>query len=215
MLTGAPPAQLKGFCRRCGCDHVWDNDVDAAVSALAALFADPGEVDRGLLDASPGKMVGVVVVDDGSVLRAYSGDLGGQEDQPGWAPCLVQRSDTAALQAETWAVVNAATTTAAAKKQASQTLMKAMHQATRIRSAGGVDLGVVDIVGHQRLPSGIGDCALPKLFVAAHRRGARPRAFAEAWWGPAHGSRRHAVVQPPCTGRCVPLLGHLLCTVRG
>lgn len=221
ILSGRAPLRLRGFCRRCAVDHVFDNDADAGVAALAAFFADAGDVDRALLDASPGKMVGVLVVDGvdgvdggGEVLRAYSGDLGGAEDQPGWAPCLVRRSDTAALQQETWAIVNAAASTAAQTKRASQRLMTAMLAATVVESAGGVGLSVVDVVGHARLPSGTGDCALPKLFVAAHKRRARPVGFAEAWWGPAHGERRHGALQQPCAARCAPLIGHLLCPIR-
>lgn len=209
LITGAAPRELRGSCRFCGVDHVFANDVDIAVAALADVFA-AGDA---LLDASPGKMVGVAVLDDGSVVRAYSGDLGGKEDNPGWAPCLVRRADTQALQDETWAIVNSTTTTAAQKKAASQELMKAMTQAVRLVSRGGVSLSLPEIVGHEALPSGTGDCALPKLLDAANRRGAVVKGVAEAWWGPPHGQRRHGALQGPCVERCVPLLGHLLCPV--
>lgn len=214
-FTGAAPRELRGFCRFCGVDHVCANDVDAAVFALDDLFVGAAAVDRALLDASRGKMVGVAVLDDASVLRAYSGDLGGKEDNPGFAPCLVRRADTQALQDETWAIVNSTTTTTAQKKAASQRLMKAMTAAVRLTSAGGVSRALPAIVGRDALPSGTGDCALPKLFDAANRRGLRVVGFAEAWWaGPGAsvgGARRHGALQPPCAERCAPLIGHLLC----
>ncbi len=210
-------SNVRGFCRFCGVDHVADNDVDVAAAALSTLFTTLDDRVRALLDASPGKMVGTAVLDDGSVLRAYSGDLGGKEDNPGWAPCLVRRADTQALQTTTWATVNSATATAAQKKAASQNLMKAMTAAVRITSRGGVSLSLPEIVGHDALPSGTGDCALPKLFDAANQRGLRVVGFAEAWWGPpaskAPRSRRHGALQQPCAERCAPLIGHLLCPV--
>lgn len=160
-------------------------------------------------------MVGVAVLDDGSVVRAYSGDLGGREDNPGWAPCLVRRSDTQPLQATTWATVNSPAATAAQKKQASQQLMKAMNAAVRLVSRGGVARALPEIVGHDAVPSGTGDCALPKLLDAANQRGVAVVGVAEAWWGPPHGARRHGALQAPCVERCAPLLGHLLCDARG
>jgi tRNA pseudouridine32 synthase/23S rRNA pseudouridine746 synthase len=60
-------------------------------------------------------------------------------------------------------------------------------------------------------PGGAGDCAAPKLFVAAQRRGLRPLALAELWWGtpPATGGRQHEELYPACRGKCGPVLAHL------
>jgi hypothetical protein len=228
---------LRGFCRRCGVDHAWDNDVDVAAAALRAWFAAASDTDRALLAASPGKMVGVLVVDDAAghrhVLRGFSGDLGGAEDQPGWVPSVVRRADTAALQEQTWATVRrvdaalaalstssssqSSSSSAAALRQerraASQTLMAAMHAATRLVSRGGISLSLPEIVGSTALPSGMGDCVLPKVFEAAHRGGLVPVGFAEAWWSNDVDDPRHGRLEAPCAARCAPLIGHLLCKV--
>lgn len=52
-------------------------------------------------------------------------------------------------------------------------------------------------------PGGAGDCCAPKLLQEAFRRGIRPLAVAE--WNSADG-----LFYSPCTGRCRPILAHML-----
>lgn len=63
-----------------------------------------------------------------------------------------------------------------------------------------------------RPPSGAGDCAAPKLFQHAFRKGYEPIAMAEFWWGksPANEVRRHGLYYPACRGKCQPILEHML-----
>jgi ectoine hydroxylase-related dioxygenase (phytanoyl-CoA dioxygenase family) len=68
------------------------------------------------------------------------------------------------------------------------------------------------VFGDRGIPSGAGDCVVPKLLAAANVAGARVVGVAEAWWGPPHGARRHGALEPPCAARCQPLLGFLLCS---
>lgn len=240
-FVGAPPLTLQGRCGGCGAVHAWDNDVAAAVSGLDAVFAAldrDDDVDRALLLGSAGKMIGVLVVDDRAGLRqtwrAFSGDLGGREDQPGWVASVVRRDDTRALQDETWATVarvDAALAGApdptlvpalrAERRAASRRLMTAMTAATTLTNRAGVTLPLPRVFAAPStagIPSGTADCTLPKLLDAANRAGARPVGFAEAWWGPTTGvgpnRRTHATLQAPCAARCQPLIGWLLCDER-
>lgn len=247
-LLGGAPAVLRGACGLCGATHEWANDVALGELALAQLFSDlgpdvaPGLVtglvtglvagpaltdDRRRLLASPGKMIGVLVVEDAhgdrQTLRAFSGDLGGQEQQPGWVDSVVRRADTAALQTETWAalaVLDDSLTTAtpsehtrlrAQRRALSRRLMAAMVEATHLTNRAGVTAALPTVFVGKGIPSGTADCVLPKLLVSANQRGLRPLAFAEAWWGPTQGDRRHGVLQQPCLSRCQPVLGFLLC----
>ena len=111
-IHGAPPDHYEGFCRRCETVHRWSNDVAQALSALEGLWTrlvdDPAlAAERAALDASPGKMVGVLVgrtrEGDAIELRAFSGELAGRGDWPGWAPAVLRREATASLEAETLA----------------------------------------------------------------------------------------------------------------
>lgn len=61
-------------------------------------------------------------------------------------------------------------------------------------------------------PAGSGECCAPKLLQWAYVNGYRPRAMAEFWWGSdsASGFRRHLCFYPSCTGKCLPILEHML-----
>jgi tRNA pseudouridine32 synthase/23S rRNA pseudouridine746 synthase len=57
-----------------------------------------------------------------------------------------------------------------------------------------------------------GECATPKLLQYAFLNGYRPLAMAEFWWGapPKSEIRKHRQFYPACTGKCKPILEHML-----
>jgi tRNA pseudouridine32 synthase/23S rRNA pseudouridine746 synthase len=61
-------------------------------------------------------------------------------------------------------------------------------------------------------PAGAGECATPKLLQYAFLNGYKPLAMAEFWWGAAPKSeiRQHKQFYPACTGKCKPILEHML-----
>jgi tRNA pseudouridine32 synthase/23S rRNA pseudouridine746 synthase len=61
-------------------------------------------------------------------------------------------------------------------------------------------------------PAGAGECATPKLLQAAFGAGYKPLAMAEFWWGasPKSEIRKHGQFYPACTGKCKPILAHML-----
>lgn len=61
-------------------------------------------------------------------------------------------------------------------------------------------------------PAGAGECATPKLLHYAFRKGYKPLAMAEFWWGasPKSEIRKHKQFYPACTGKCEPILKHML-----
>ncbi|MBS1774539.1 MAG: RNA pseudouridine synthase [Bacteroidetes bacterium] len=61
-------------------------------------------------------------------------------------------------------------------------------------------------------PSGAGECATPKLLQYAFANGYKPLAMAEFWWGasPKSEIRKHKQFYPACTGKCKPILAHML-----
>lgn len=61
-------------------------------------------------------------------------------------------------------------------------------------------------------PSAAGECAIPKLLQFAFANGYKPLAMAEFWWGAAPRSeiRKHKHFYPACTGKCKPILAHML-----
>lgn len=61
-------------------------------------------------------------------------------------------------------------------------------------------------------PAGAGECATPKLLQFAFANGYKPLAMAEFWWGasPKSEVRKHKQFYPACTGKCKPILAHML-----
>jgi tRNA pseudouridine32 synthase/23S rRNA pseudouridine746 synthase len=61
-------------------------------------------------------------------------------------------------------------------------------------------------------PAGAGECAAPKLLQYAFLHGMKPLAMAEFWWGqsPKSEIRRHKYYYPSCSGKCQPILSHML-----
>lgn len=64
----------------------------------------------------------------------------------------------------------------------------------------------------EKPPAGAGECATPKLLQYAFRHGYKPLAMAEFWWGasPKSDLRIHGHYYPACSGKCKPILKHML-----
>lgn len=61
-------------------------------------------------------------------------------------------------------------------------------------------------------PAGAGECAAPKLLHYAFQHNLEPISMAEFWWGqsPKSEVRTHKQYYPACTGKCEPILKHML-----
>lgn len=64
----------------------------------------------------------------------------------------------------------------------------------------------------EKPPAGAGECATPKLLQYAFLNQLKPIAMAEFWWGasPKSEIRKHKHYYPACTGKCQPILKHML-----
>jgi len=67
-------------------------------------------------------------------------------------------------------------------------------------------------IGEAMPPSGAGECCAPKLLQYALTHGLKPIALAEFWIGaPSKTEIRHeGAFYAPCSGKCVPILRHML-----
>ena len=65
-------------------------------------------------------------------------------------------------------------------------------------------------------PAGAGECAAPKLLHYAFQNNLNPIAMAEFWWGetPKSEIRKHGQFYPACTGKCEPILKHMLLDIE-
>ena len=64
----------------------------------------------------------------------------------------------------------------------------------------------------EKPPSGAGECATPKLLQYAFKNHLKLIVFAEFWYGPSPESeiRKHSNFYPACSGKCRPILKHML-----
>lgn len=64
----------------------------------------------------------------------------------------------------------------------------------------------------QNIPAGSGDCCAPKLLQYAFKHNLTPICMAEFWWGKplATSVRKHKNFYAACTGKCKPILTHML-----
>jgi len=78
-----------------------------------------------------------------------------------------------------------------------------------------VPKSLVDIFADTALktpPAGAGECAAPKLLQYAFQQQLTPLAMAEFWWGasPKSEMKKHQQYYPACSGKCQPILKHML-----
>ena len=94
----------------------------------------------------------------------------------------------------------------------SRTLMGQIQDSYHFLNARGEMRSLRALFAPAEPPGGAGDCAAPKLLAHAYRRGLRPLALAELWWGAPSptGDRRAGVFYAACRGKCLPILTHML-----
>lgn len=73
-------------------------------------------------------------------------------------------------------------------------------------------LEIFSTTAFQQPPAAAGECAAPKLLQYAFQNDLQPICMAEFWWGdsPKSEVRKHGQYYPACTGKCEPILGHML-----
>jgi tRNA pseudouridine32 synthase / 23S rRNA pseudouridine746 synthase len=98
------------------------------------------------------------------------------------------------------------------KSARSRELLAQIHDTYWLASARGERRPLRAVFAPDAPPGGAGDCAGPKLLAEAYRRGWKPIALAELWWGapPATGGRTAGNFYPACRGKCGPILGFML-----
>lgn len=101
------------------------------------------------------------------------------------------------------------------RKQLSTKLQKKLFKQYRLLNSAGVEKDLIELfqnAPYQIPPAGTGDCAAPKLLQYAFQQKMKPLAMAEFWWGRAPKSeiRQHKKFYGACSGKCQPILVHML-----
>ncbi len=101
------------------------------------------------------------------------------------------------------------------RRDRSSTLQKQLFEQYEFLNKDGVRKSLQSIFNDTTFgkpPSAAGECATPKLLQYAFLNGYKPLAMAEFWWGasPKSEIRKHKQFYPACTGKCKPILKHML-----
>lgn len=101
------------------------------------------------------------------------------------------------------------------RKEKSAALQQQLFEQYVFLNKDGKSKSLQEIFSHTAFgkpPGGAGECATPKLLQFAFANGYKPIAMAEFWWGAAPKSeiRQHKQFYPACTGKCKPILAHML-----
>src|SRR5690606_3307897 len=83
-----------------------------------------------------------------------------------------------------------------------------LNQSGKTKSLGAIFAETV----FEKPPAGAGECSTPKLLQYTFLHDLKPLAFAEFWWGasPKSEVRKHKQFYPACSGKCRPILKHML-----
>lgn len=185
-----------------------------------------------LFGPSRGKMFGVLQCHNKNgaqeILYAFSGQYNGIWHVPGWVPPILDHQLFLSLTVETEKEIKALTKSIEStpkqtaewlhlrkkRKQLSQELMMEIHSLYLLNNFRG-DSALLEQVfyGSQGIPTGTGDCCAPKLLQFAAQNALTPVGLSEFFVGDAtkSGSHQHATFSAPCTKRCSPILGYMLC----
>lgn len=100
----------------------------------------------------------------------------------------------------------------AKRKARSVRLQQQLFQHYQFLNINGQRKDLTDLFQGIPISSGAGECAAPKLLQYAFMNDLRPVCITEFWWGksPASAVRYHKNHYPACTGKCKPILAHML-----
>ena len=166
-------------------------------------------------------MFGILVTADGSVLKAYSGQICGRSDWEGYVPPVFDYLQPDGYfkrhEAEIVALHDAGQPT----RERSAALQRWLFSKFVLCSPEGERRSVRDVfsdwaaANHSKQtqpPGGTGECCAPKLLHYANSHNMVPLALAEFWYGksPKGEIRHHGMTYEPCQAKCQPILPFLL-----
>ncbi len=176
-----------------------------------------------------GKMLGVLLCADGTILKAYSGNAAIKDEEHYFVPPVYDLthpdsfylSDDDAISAinrrllEPGLSPDEVRQLTERRKQLSQDLQLKIFTHFDFADTQGGYKNIVDIfrdAGRGLPPGGAGECAAPRLLQFAREHHLSPVALAEFWYGrsPRAILRVHRQFYPSCIEKCSPILTYMM-----
>lgn len=151
-----------------------------------------------------GRMFGVLVCQDGTVYRAFSGLLNGQMQAEGFVPPCFDVEKVKNLLDEADRQIKVADTKTAS--EISRNCFERLKELYVFNCFDGKTRTLKSVF--PTAPAGTGDCCAPRLLSYCYSQGKKPASMAEFYYG--NGSLEHKHFYPPCDERCKNLLKHIV-----
>ena len=180
------------------------------------LMADLDSGEERLPLEGEGKMLGILACDDAEgnrvVLKAFSGQVGGQWVIPGWCEPAFSIPEYNAILEETDRQVKTLEKVGLDSRGVSAEAMRRLFDLYRIHCIDESVKTFPEIFGDTLPPSGTGDCATIKLLNCAFKNHLKPISMAEFYYGgqTPSGTKQPCQFYPPCEEKCRPLLNEML-----
>ena len=160
-------------------------------------------------ETEEGKMLGVLVVEGGGFLAAFSGTLTGRSTLPYFVPPVFDLHGTRFEEEEREISLMSPGNE---RKERSRALQQWLFRQFRFLNARGEERALPDIFAPKMPPAGTGECCAPKLLQYAYRHGLRPLCMGEFWVGrsPRGEVREDGHFYPSCQHKCKPVLEWML-----
>lgn len=180
-------------------------------------------------EVSRGKMFGLLIYRDKDgcegMLKAYSGQICGRSDWPGYVPAVFDYLQPDGYFKQEEAAIVALHHAGQPTRERSQALQRWLFTQTVLTGAHGERRSVLDVftdwatANHSKQvlpPGGTGECCAPKLLHYANSHHLEVLALTEFWYGasPKGEIRHHGRQYEPCQAKCMPILPFLMEKVR-
>ena len=163
---------------------------------------DSSALGKALMQDGHGRMFGILVCTDGTIYRAFSGELEGKYLVDGFVPPAfdVEKFEQTMARYEHLIKRNLN------HRELSRECWKELQELYRFNCFDGSVIKLTSIFSS--LPSGTGDCCAPKLLSYAYGLGKKPLSLCEFFYG--NGSFAHKSFHTPCDARCKPILPSII-----
>ena len=159
---------------------------------------DSSPLGTALMHSGHGRMFGILVCTDGTVYKAFSGELEGKCIVDGFVPPVFD----VPLFEGTMARYEHLIKRNLNHRELSRECWKELQKLYRFHCFDGSVAELSSISSN--LPSGTGDCCAPKRLSHAYGSGRKPLSLCEFFYG--SGSFGHKSFHTPCDSRCKPIL---------
>ena len=166
---------------------------------------DNSSLGRKLMEKNCGRMLGILLCTDGTIYKAFSGELLGAFTHEGFVNPVFDVCKMQDILKEADLKIKSETD----KEKCSNISRYYWKEIQKLYNFHCFDNSVRNLYDiHPNCQAGTGDCCAPRLLNHCYKEGKKPLSMAEFYYG--NGPAVHKMFYTPCDERCKPILKHIL-----